>query len=120
MSSPVRPSYGDIWIVELNPILGHEQGGRRPAVVISSDLFNHGRADLAVVAPMTRTDRGVRWHVRLDPPDTQPNQTSVVLCDALRSISLQRFRGYIGRLSPDSMAQITRRLYNLFNLPRLP
>lgn len=120
MSSPVRPSYGDVWIVELDPIRGHEQGGTRPAAVLSTTLLNHGPADLVIVAPMTRTDRGVRWHVRLGPPDTQPGQSSVVLCDAVRSISIQRFRGYVGRLSPGAMAQITRRLYNLFNLPRVP
>jgi mRNA interferase MazF len=88
--------------------------------VISTDLLNHGPADLAMVAPMTRTDRGVRWHVRLGPPDAQPGQTSVVLCDALRSISTRRFRGYVGRLSPGAMAQIARRMYNLLNLPRVP
>lgn len=120
MSRPIRPSYGEVWIVELDPTRGHEQGGTRPVVVISTDLFNHGPADLVVAAPMTRTDRGVRWHVRLGAPDTQPNQTSVVLCDAVRSISVGRFRSYVGRLSPGAMAQIARRLYNLFNLPRVP
>ena len=119
-SSPIRPGFGDVWIVELNPVRGHEQGGIRPAVVISTDLLNHGPADLVVVAPMTRTDRGVRWHLRLSAPDTQPGQTSVVLCDAVRSISVLRLRTYVGHLSSGAMAQIARRLYNLFNLPRIP
>jgi mRNA-degrading endonuclease toxin of MazEF toxin-antitoxin module len=40
MSSAVRPSYGDIWIVELDPTRGHKQGGTRPAVVISTCAAN--------------------------------------------------------------------------------
>jgi mRNA interferase MazF len=118
--SPTRPSFGDIWIVQLNPIQGHEQGGTRPAVIISTNLLNHGPADLVIVAPMTRTDRGVRWHVRLGTQDAHQGQTSVVLCDAIRSLSVQRLNGYAGRLSPGAMAQVARRLHNLLNLPRLP
>jgi mRNA interferase MazF len=119
MGIPIRPTYGDVWLIDLNPVQGHEQGGTRPGVVISSDLLNHGPAELVIVAPMTRTDRGVRWHVRLQPPDTRPDLTSVVLCDALRSVSLSRFRTHLGHLSPAALAQIQRRLYILLNLPRL-
>jgi len=35
-SSPSRPSFGDIWIVHLDPIQGHEQGGTRPTVIRSA------------------------------------------------------------------------------------
>jgi mRNA-degrading endonuclease toxin of MazEF toxin-antitoxin module len=51
MNVPVRPTYGEIWLVDLNPTQGHEQAGIRPAVVISTDLLNHGPADLVIVAP---------------------------------------------------------------------
>jgi mRNA-degrading endonuclease toxin of MazEF toxin-antitoxin module len=73
-----------------------------------------------MVAPMTRTDRGVRWHVRLASPDVSQGATSVVLCDAIRSVSIRRLLAYAGSLSPGAMGQIARRLYNLFNLPRVP
>src|SRR5260221_14200155 len=60
MSSPTRPSFGDVWIVDLEPIRGHEQGGTRPAGVVSTDALNHAPADLGIVAPLTRAARGVR------------------------------------------------------------
>ena len=118
--SPLRPSFGDIWSVTLDPVRGHEQGGTRPAVVVSTNLLNHGPAELVLVAPMTRTDRGVRWHVRVGLPDAPQGTSSVVLRDAIRSISIRRLHAYAGRLSPGAMGQIARRLYNLFNLPRVP
>jgi mRNA interferase MazF len=89
-------------------------------VIISTNLLNHGPADLVIVAPMTRTDRGIRRHVRLGAPDAHQGQTSVVLCDAIRSVPVQRLNGYAGRLSPGAMAQVARRLHNLLDLSRLP
>ncbi len=43
---------GDIWLVDLDPIRGHEQSGTRPALVISVDALNYGPAGLLVVLPI--------------------------------------------------------------------
>jgi mRNA interferase MazF len=40
------PNRGEVWLVDLNPIRGREQAGRRPALVVSVDEFNNGPADL--------------------------------------------------------------------------
>ncbi|WP_198471546.1 type II toxin-antitoxin system PemK/MazF family toxin [Acetomicrobium sp. S15 = DSM 107314] len=39
-----EPSRGEIWLVDLNPLRGHEQAGRRPSLVISVNGFNYGPA----------------------------------------------------------------------------
>ena len=44
---------GEIWWVDLDPTRGHEQAGRRPALVLSVDAFNHGPAGLVVVVPVS-------------------------------------------------------------------
>ncbi len=64
-----QPSRGEIWDVDLDPVRGREQAGRRPALVVSVDRFNEGPADLIVIIPLTRTDRHIPWQVPIDPPE---------------------------------------------------
>jgi mRNA interferase MazF len=58
------PAKGDLIAVTFDPQSGHEQKGRRPALVISNDLFNQ-RTRLAIVCPITNTKRNVPFHVAL-------------------------------------------------------
>jgi mRNA interferase MazF len=102
--------------VRLDPIVGHEQGGTRPAVIVSDDRLNRSGAELVYMAPMTRTVRAVPWHVQLKPPDVQPGETSVVLCDAVRSVSLRRLQSPIGHLSEQALAQIAQWLTLLLRI----
>lgn len=48
---------GEIWLVDLNPVRGHEQAGKRPCLIISVDLFNQGTSGLVVVLPITSKDK---------------------------------------------------------------
>ena len=64
-----KPSRGDIWLIDLNPTRGREQAGNRPCLVISVDLFNQGGSGLVVVVPVTSKDKGIPWHVEVNPPE---------------------------------------------------
>jgi mRNA interferase MazF len=81
------PNRGEIWLANLNPTRGHEQAGARPVLVISTNIFNHGPADLVFVLPLTRTDRHIPIHVPIDPPEGGVSARSYILCDALCSIA---------------------------------
>jgi len=59
---PYVPKRGDFVGVTFDPQSGHEQRGRRPALVVSNTLFNE-RTGLAIVCPLTTTDRGYPFHV---------------------------------------------------------
>ena len=63
------PSRGEVWELNLDPTIGHEQAGSRPALILSVDIFNEGPADLALAIPITRTERKVRRQVPLKPPE---------------------------------------------------
>jgi len=94
------PDRGDVWLVDLNPVRGHEQAGTRPALVISVDLFNHGPAGLAVVLPITSRDKGMPFHVAVFPPQGGLSMRSFVKCEDIRSISKDRLvqrLGYVPR-----------------------
>ena len=58
------PAKGDVVAVSLDPQAGHEQKGRRPALVISNDLFNR-RTGLAILCPVTNTRRDFPFHVAM-------------------------------------------------------
>lgn len=101
---------GDIWFANLDPTVGHEQGGGRPVLVVSNDIYNNGPATLVTVIPITRTDRGIPIHVVADPADSGLPARSVIQCDAVRTISKQRLGRQAGSLSPAKMAEVEDKL----------
>ncbi len=57
-----RPKKGDFVALSFDPQTGHEQKGRRPALVVSNDVFNNATR-LVITCPVTRTDRNSPFHV---------------------------------------------------------
>jgi mRNA interferase MazF len=76
------PCKGDIVTLAFRPEAGHEQHGRRPALVVSNDLFNRATG-FSLVCPITRTERANPFHVPIPPGG---RVTGVVLADQLRSV----------------------------------
>jgi mRNA interferase MazF len=102
-----KPSRGEVWWVNLNPTKGHEQRGIRPALVVSADRLNHGHADLAMVVPITRTARGIPFHVQIDPPEGGLHERSFLKCEDLRSVSVgERFSNPLGIVSAATLAKV--------------
>ncbi|MCA9027476.1 MAG: type II toxin-antitoxin system PemK/MazF family toxin [Planctomycetaceae bacterium] len=110
------PARGEIWQAVLNPTRGREQRGRRPVLVVSTDLFSQGPAELVVVLPVTSKDKGIPWHVEIDPPEGGLKTTSHVMCEAIRSISRDRLVKRWGVVSDETMAEIEQRLQMLLQL----
>ena len=75
---------GDIVYLDFDPQSGHEQKGRRPALVVSNNLFNRV-SSMTMVCPITNTDRGHPFHIRLD---ARTRTTGVVMCDQVRMLAL--------------------------------
>ncbi len=111
-----EPSRGEVWMVSLDPPRGHEQAGRRPALVVSVDLFNHGPAGLAVVLPITSKPKGIPLHVELAAPEAGLKQRSFVKCEEVRSIAKERLLRRCGAVHPSTMAAVENRLRILFDL----
>ena len=76
------PKKGDFIAVSFDPQSGHEQKGRRPALVVSNDLFNK-HTGLTIACPMTNTDRNYPFHVAI--PEAC-NVTVLVMVDQVKSI----------------------------------
>ena len=82
------PKQGDLVALDFDPQSGHEQKGRRPALVVSKDSFNKATG-LAICCPMTNTDRGVPLHVSVT---GRSSLTGFVMCEQVKSIDF-RARG---------------------------
>jgi mRNA interferase MazF len=102
--------------VDLSPTRGHEQAGRRPVLVVSEDLFNRGPAGLVIVLPMTSTLRNVPTHVALAPPEGGVKNLTAILCDGIRSVSVERLVVRWGTVGPRTMATVEDRLRILLRL----
>lgn len=101
-----NPRVGEIWDVNFSPQVGHEQSGIRPALVISTDQFNDIPHSFRIVVPITGTDRGIRRHVRLDPPEGGLVKPSFILCEQEKSQSVERFRQRRGEISRQNLVLV--------------
>lgn len=97
---------GQIWLVDLNPTRGHEQAGKRPCLVISVDLFNQGASGLAIVLPITSKDKGIPFHVEVNPPEGGLTQRSFIKCEDMRSLSMERLSDLWGVVSPATIMMV--------------
>lgn len=105
---------GDLWHVDLSPTRGHEQAGARPCLVLSVDEFNNGPGGLVFIAPLTTKDRGIPFHVSVDP--TEVKKTSFIRCDSLRSVSRERLLRKLGSVSEETLCQVEDRIRILLGL----
>ncbi len=101
------PNRGDVVWITLAPQVGHEQAGRRPAVVLSPAAYN-GKVGLALMCPVTSQIKGYPFEVPL--PSGLP-AAGVVLSDQIKSLDW-RARGAerMGSLSPSLVMDILQRL----------
>jgi mRNA interferase MazF len=111
-----QPLCGEVWLVDLNPVRGHEQAGRRPALIISVDLFNCGPAELVVVLPITTKNKGIPFHVEIDPPEGGLNEKSFIKCEDIRSVSKESLSSCLGTVFQSTMTVIQDRVRILLNL----
>ena len=79
-----EPRRGEVWLVDLNPTKGREPFGRRPALIISVDLFNQGPAELVVALPITSRAKGIPFHVPVDRPEGGFTKPSFIKCEDIQ------------------------------------
>jgi mRNA interferase MazF len=109
-AAPYVPERGDAVWISLNPQAGHEQAGRRPAVVLSPAAYN-GRVGLALLCPITNQVKSYPFEVGL-PPGLPV--TGVVLADQVRSLDWRARRAeLICSLPGDTVSAVLARLATL-------
>lgn len=101
-----HPDRGDVWLIDLDPVRGHEQGEKRPGVVVSAGRFNRSAAELVAILPLTSRERGIPLHIEVQPPEGGTRQRSFVMCEQIRTISTDRLIKKWGSLSSMTMERV--------------
>ena len=98
---------GDIYRADLDPVLGSEQGGVRPVLIVQNDSGNL-TSPTVIVAPLTSRSKKktLRTHVTVDPPEGGLSRPSQVLCEQVRTLEKSRLSLYLGRLSADTLRRV--------------
>lgn len=109
---------GEIWDARLEPVVGHEQGGSRPVMIVSVDEISSGPGEMCIVVPLTRTDRGTPLHVRIEPPEGGLRAKSFALPENVRSISRTRLARRRGSVRDSTLEEVLRRVHLLTRVPR--
>lgn len=95
---------GDIIWITLDPQAGHEQKGRRPAIVVSNNTFNSFARSTAMVCPITNTNRSIPIQVRLD---DRTKTSGIIMCDQAKILDLQeRNAEFIEKASDDIIFEV--------------
>lgn len=99
---------GEVWLVDLNPVIGHEQAGTRPALVVSDDMFNHSLAELVIIVPLTSRYKGIPTHIEVN--NDFLAQKSYIKTEDIRSISIKRLVKKLGDVDENIMVLVSERI----------
>lgn len=104
---------GDIIYIDLDPQAGHEQMGRRPAVVISNNIYNN-LSSLLMLCPITNTNKNHPFHVTLD---KRTKTTGVVLCDQAKMLDVSaRNASFAETIPSDILEEIVDIVYSFIEI----
>lgn len=114
------PARGEVLRVRLDPTIGSEQAGERPALVLSPDLINeHSPVILIAAITSQKTDRIYPFEALIEPPEGGLTLRSKVLLMQMRSIDKERLTGRYGKVSEKTMARVEEALKVATGLTRL-
>lgn len=97
---------GDVLWVNFDPLVGSEQAGRRPAVVVSSSDYNRSIPNMLIVVPVTTRTRGLPHHVALEGTGVGLTAASYAMTEQPRTIDRRRIQNAAGRVDAETLNRI--------------
>ncbi len=97
---------GDVYWVNLDPVVGSEVGKKRPAVILQNDLANRTSPTVTVVPLSGSVKRVHPFQVRIAAGEAGLPEESKALCEQIRTVSRQRLLERIGTLGPERLHEI--------------
>lgn len=95
---------GDVFFADLNPVVGSEQGGMRPVLVIQNDVGNKYSPTVIVAAITSQMEKGkLPTHVEISAAESSLEKDSVILLEQIRTIDKQRLSQKIAHLEQEIM-----------------
>lgn len=107
---------GEVWLANLDEITKEVALRARLVMIVSTNRFNNGPADLLIVLPLTTRDHGIASHVKISPPEGGANKQSFILCEHIQSIQRDRLIKKLGIVGSDTIKKVDDRLCVLLDL----
>ena len=108
---------GDIFYADLSPVIGSEQGGIRPVLIVQNDVGNKYSPTVIAAAITSQINKAkLPTHIEIDALEYGLMKDSVILLEQIRTIDKQRLREKIGHLDDDSMINVNEALGVSFGL----
>ena len=109
---------GDIFYADLSPVVGSEQGGIRPVLIVQNDVGNRFSPTVIAAAITSQKDKArLPTHIQLNSLGSGLARDSIVLLEQIRTIDKRRLKERMGRLDDQSMSRINQALSVSFGLP---
>ena len=108
---------GEVFYADLSPVVGSEQGGVRPVLIVQNEIGNRHSPTVIAAAITSRLDKTrLPTHINIRAVDTGLAKDSVVLLEQIRTIDKRRLKERMGELDAPSMSQVNNALEISFGL----
>lgn len=108
---------GEIYYADLSPVIGSEQGGVRPVLIIQNDVGNRYSPTVIAAAITSQRDKNkLPTHISVEASDCGLAKDSIVLLEQVRTIDKQRLKEKMGSLDTNSMVMVNKALSVSFGL----
>lgn len=98
------PDRGEVWLAALDPVGPGEQGGTRPVLVVSTNLFNAWPVGLVIVVPITTRDRGFAHHIGV--AEGGLDRPSFAMPEHVRSVAQRRLQRRLGAADQSTLVAV--------------
>ena len=108
---------GDIYYADLSPVVGSEQGGIRPVLIVQNDVGNKFSPTVIAAAITSQKDKTkLPTHIQVNADGCGLQKDSIVLLEQVRTIDKRRLREHMGCLDTTDMNRVNRALFVSFGL----
>ena len=109
---------GDIYYADLSPVIGSEQGGIRPVLIVQNDVGNRFSPTVIAAAITSQTEKTrLPTHIRLSSVECGLQRDSIVLLEQIRTLDKRRLREKMGHLDDGMMREVDDAIAVSFGLP---
>lgn len=108
---------GDIFYADLSPVVGSEQGGTRPVLIVQNDTGNRHSPTVIAAAITSQVGKArLPTHITVPGSEAGLSKDSVILLEQIRTLDKRRLREHMGRLSDEQMSRVDQALEVSFGL----
>jgi len=105
----VKVNRGDVFYADLNPVVGSEQGGVRPVLIIQNDIGNKYSPTVIIAAITSKIDKAkLPTHVEIVSETSELEKDSVILLEQIRTIDKKRLQRKVTQLNENTLEKVNR------------